>query len=487
MDEFIKQQIHAQSRRGFLKKTSLGFGAIALSSLLGPSPVLGSSLRKDHLLNKNILNNTHFPAKAKRIIYLFQSGGPSQLETFDYKPTLAKWHGKEIPSSVQGTQRNSGMVFSQSSFPLVQSIYDFKQYGQSGAWVSEIFPHTAKIVDELCIIKSMRTEAINHEPAVMFVQTGSQQSGRPSIGSWLSYGLGSDNKDLPNFVVMLSQGGGAQPLNSAAWANGFLPSHHQGVQFRSGKDPVLYLNNPEGVHPQDRRKALDHIQKLNNHQFDIWQDPEIQSKINQYEMAYRMQSSVPEAVDVSEEPDYIYDLYGENAKTPGTYAYNCLQARRLAEKDVKFIQLYHTGWDQHGSLPRGIKKQAMDTDQATAGLIMDLKQRGLLEDTLVIWGGEFGRTSFSQGRLTADNYGRDHHPGCFTMWMAGAGVKAGSVYGETDEFSYNVVKDEVHVHDFQATLLHLLGMDHERLTFKHQGRRYRLTDVHGHVVKKILA
>ncbi|GLR18430.1 sulfatase [Portibacter lacus] len=465
----------------------MGFGAIALSSLLAPSSLLGNATQPQALLNNRLVNGTHFHAKAKRIIYLFQSGGPSQLESFDYKPQLAKWHGKEIPPSVQGTQRNSGMVFSQSSFPLVQSIYDFKQYGQSGAWVSEIFPHTAKIVDDLCIIKSMRTDAINHEPAVMFAQTGSQQSGRPSIGSWLSYGLGSDNKDLPNFVVMLSQGGGAQPLNSAAWANGFLPSHHQGVQFRSGKDPVLYLNNPEGVNAQDRRKALDHIQQLNSHQYDIWHDPEIQSKINQYEMAYRMQSSVPDAVDVSEEPDYTYELYGENARTPGTYAYNCLQARRLAEKDVKFIQLYHTGWDQHGSLPSGMKRQALDTDQATAGLITDLKQRGLLEDTLVIWGGEFGRTSFSQGRLTETNYGRDHHPGCFSMWMAGAGVKAGTVYGETDEFSYNVIKDEVHIHDFHATILHLLGIDHERLTFKHQGRRYRLTDVHGRVVKGVLA
>jgi hypothetical protein len=379
------------------------------------------------------------------------------------------------------------MVSDQSTFPLVKSIYDFKQYGESGAWVSEIFPYTAKVVDELCIVKSMITEAINHEPAVMFMQTGSQLSGRPSIGSWLSYGLGSDNENLPNFVVLLSKSPGSQPLNSNSWGNGFLPSHHQGIQFRSGKDPVLYLNNPHGVDDHDRRRALDHIGKLNEHQFDLWQDPEIQSKISQYEMAYKMQNSVPEAVDTSEEPDYIYELYGEDARIPGTYASNCLQARKLAERDVKFIQLYHMGWDQHGSLPRGIKRQAMSTDQATAGLIQDLKQRGLLEDTLVVWGGEFGRTSFSQGRLTADNYGRDHHPGCFSMWMAGAGVKKGTVYGETDEFSYNVAKNPVHVHDFQATLLHLLGIDHEKLTFKHQGRRFRLTDVHGHVVNELLA
>ena len=489
MEDFKKHMEFMETRRGFLKKSALGFGSVALASLMGPSSLYGNDLMDGGTKNLmgGALGGTHFPAKAKRVIYLFQSGGPSQLETFDYKPELAKWHGKEIPPSVQGTQRNSGMVSSQSTFPLVKSIYDFKQYGQSGAWVSEIFPYTAQVVDDLCIINSMRTDAINHEPAVMFLQTGSQLSGRPSIGSWLSYGLASDNKNLPNFVVLLSKGGGAQPLSSAAWGNGFLPSHHQGVQFRSGKDPVLYLNNPHGVHDEDRRRALDYVSQLNNHQYDVWKDPEIQSKINQYEMAYKMQNSVPDAVDTKEEPDYIYKLYGEDAKIPGTYAANCLQARRLVERNVKFIQLYHMGWDQHGGLPGGIKRQAMDTDRATAGLIKDLKQRGLLEDTLVVWGGEFGRTSFSQGRLTADNYGRDHHPGCFTMWMAGAGVKAGMVYGKTDEFSYNVVQDEVHVHDFQATLLHLLGIDHEKLTFKHQGRRFRLTDVHGHVIKDILS
>jgi len=490
MEDFKKHMEFMDTRRGFLKKSALGFGSIALSSLLGPtSSLYGNDLLGGAPHNNlgGVLGTTHFPAKAKRVIYLFQSGGPSQLETFDYKPELAKWHGKEIPPSVQGTQRNSGMVSSQSTFPLVKSIYDFQQYGQSGAWVSEIFPYTAQVVDDLCIINSMRTDAINHEPAVMFMQTGSQQSGRPSIGSWLSYGLASDNKNLPNFVVLLSKGGGAQPLSSAAWGNGFLPSHHQGVQFRSGKDPVLYLNNTHGAHDEDRRRALNYISELNGHQYDIWKDTEIQSKINQYEMAYKMQNSVPEAVDTKEEPDHIYKLYGDDARIPGTYAANCLQARRLAERDVKFIQLYHMGWDQHGGLPDGIKKQALGTDQATAGLIKDLKQRGLLEDTLVVWGGEFGRTSFSQGRLTANNYGRDHHPGCFTMWMAGAGVKAGMVYGKTDEFSYNVIENEVHVHDFQATLLHLLGMDNEKLTFKHQGRRYRLTDVHGHVVKDILS
>ena len=469
-----------ETRREFLGKSIMGLGSIALSGLLNPTSVYGSK-------NANgILGAGHFPAKVKRVIYLFQSGAPSQLETFDYKPALVKWHGIEIPDEIRGTQRNSGMVANQSTFPLVKSIYGFKQYGNSGAWVSEILPHTAKIADDICIIKSMYTESINHEPAVMFMQTGSQVSGRPSIGSWLSYGLGSDNEDLPNFIVMISKGGGAQPLNSASWGNGFLESHHQGVQFRSGTDPVLYLSNPAGIDTKDRRRALDYIKRMNEHQQELSGDQEVTSKIRQYEMAYRMQSSVPGVVDVSGEPDYIYKMYGEDARIPGTYAANCLLARRLAEKNVKFIQLYHMGWDQHGNLPSGIKRQANDTDQASAALVQDLKQRGLLEDTLVIWGGEFGRTSFSQGKLTTNNYGRDHHPGCFSMWMAGAGVKPGISYGETDELSYNVVKDGVHVHDFQATLLHLMGIDHERLTYKYQGRRFRLTDVHGKVIRGIL-
>ena len=471
------------NRRSFLTKTSLGLGALALGSLLEPLSLVGKAATS----LKGEPGKFHFPPKVKRVIYLFQSGGPSQMELFDYKPALDKWHGTEIPDSLRATQRNSGMVASQSTFPLVRSIYDFQQQGKSGIWMSELLPHTAKIADEICVIKSMYTEAINHEPAVMMMQTGSQLTGRPSIGSWLSYGLGSENQNLPGFVVLISKGGGAQPLNSSAWSNGFLASHHQGVQFRSGKDPVLYLNNPYGVHPENRREALDLIKELNQHQHDIWGDPEIQSKINQYEMAFRMQTSVPEVVDLSNEPEYIYQMYGEDARTPGTYAANCLLARKLAEQDVRFIQLYHMGWDQHGNLPKGIKYQTEGTDQATAALVMDLKQRGLLDDTLVIWGGEFGRTCFSQGQLTNDNYGRDHHPGCFTIWLAGGGIKQGFTYGETDEFSYNVAQDGVHVHDFHATLLHLLGMDHERLTFKHQGRRYRLTDVHGKVVKGILS
>ncbi|MBX2842445.1 MAG: DUF1501 domain-containing protein [Flammeovirgaceae bacterium] len=471
------------NRRDFLRKTTMGLGGVALGSLFANTKALGNSFSQ----NFQPIQGPHFAPKAKRVIYLFQSGGPSQIELFDYKPKLREMHGQEIPDSVRGEQRLSGMVSNQATFPLVGSHYDFVQYGKNGAWVSELFPHTAKVVDDLCIIKSMHTEAINHEPAVIFFQTGSQQTGRPSIGSWLSYGLGSDNENLPAFVVLVSKGSGAQPLNASSWGNGFLPSYHQGVQFRSGKDPVLYLNNPEGIDVTDRRRALDYMKDLNKVQQELWGDPEIESKINQYEMAYRMQTSVPETVDLSNEPDYIFDMYGEDARKPGTYAANCLLARRLAEQDVRFIQLYHMGWDQHGNLPNGIKRMAQTSDQATAALITDLKQRGLLEDTLVVWGGEFGRTSFSQGRLTKENYGRDHHPRCFTMWMAGAGVKAGYVHGETDDFSYNVAKDGVHVHDFQATLLHLMGMDHERLTFKHQGRRYRLTDVHGEVVKAILA
>jgi len=453
------EKIH--SRRDFLSKTSLGLGAAALASLINPLSVFGNNkVVPNNPLSGGILGKPHFAPKAKRVIYLFQSGGPSQLELFDYKPMLQKMRGEDLPES---------------------------QRGQSGAWISDLMPHTAKIADDLCFVKSMYTEAINHDPAITFIQTGSQLPGRPSIGSWLNYGLGSDNENLPGFVVLVTKNKYGQPLYSRLWGNGFLPSQHQGVQFRAGKDPVLYLNNPEGITNASRRDQLNYLKKLQEMQFEKIADPEIEARIAQYEMAYRMQTSVPEVTDTSKEPDYIYEMYGEDSRKPGTYAANALLARRLAEKGVKFIQLYHQGWDQHGGLPNGIKNQCKETDQATAALITDLKQRGLLEDTLVVWGGEFGRTSFSQGRLTVNNYGRDHHPGCFTIWMAGAGVKKGMVYGKTDEFSYNVVENPVHVHDFQSTLLHLLGIDHEQLIFKHQGRRFRLTDVHGHVVKDILA
>ncbi len=474
------------NRRHFLSRLSLGIGSAALGTLLGCTGSKDNTVAFDP--TKGILDHTHFAPKVKRVIYLFQSGGPSQMDLFDYKPLLKKMRGEELPESIRMGQRLTGMTANQQSFPLAPSIFDFKQRGQSGAWVSDLMPYTAEVTDELCFIKTMHTEAINHDPAITFFQTGSQQPGRPSIGSWLSYGLGSDNQNLPTFIVLLSRGSQRpQPIYSRLWGNGFLASLHQGVQFRAGKDPVLYLNNPEGINASTRRDVLDYLGKLNEIRMQDFGDPEIQSRIAQYEMAYRMQTSVPEALDLSDEPEETFKLYGEDARRPGTYAANCLLARRLAERDVKFIQLYHLGWDQHNDLPRELTSQCRDTDQASAALVKDLKRRGLLEDTLVVWGGEFGRTNYSQGQLTQDNYGRDHHPRCFTIWMAGGGVKSGITYGETDDFSYNIVKDPVHVHDFQATLLHLMGIDHEKLTFKHQGRRYRLTDVHGKIVKSILA
>jgi hypothetical protein len=485
MEEINKHFLN-NNRRHFLKKMSLGIGGLALGSMIDP---FSSIVEADDSPLKG-MNLPHFAPKAKRVIYLFQSGGPSQLELFDYKPTLVKLRGEELPDSVRKGQRLTGMTSGQASFPLVGSQFKFNQYGESRAWVSELMPYTAKIVDELCFIKSMHTDAINHDPAITFFQTGSQQAGRPSIGSWMSYGLGSLNDNLPTFTVLLSRGTGrplSQPLYSRLWGNGFLSSLHQGVQFRSGKDPVLYLKDPEGMTRSQRRNMLDHLSELNAKQEAAFGDPEINSRVAQYEMAYRMQTSVPETMDIEREPDHIIKMYGEEAAIPGTYAANCLLARRLAEKDVRFVQLYHMGWDQHENLPGQIEKQAKDIDQATAALIMDLKQRGLLEDTLVVWGGEFGRTNYSQGTLTTTNYGRDHHPKCFTMFMAGGGVKPGFTYGETDEFGYNVVKDPVHVHDLQATMMHLMGVDHTKFTHKHQGRRFRLTDVHGHVINDILS
>ena len=476
-------------RRNFLTKTSLGLGAIALNSLMKPNRLFGSSLGNSPLIEKGAGNGLrglpHFVPKAKRIVYLFQSGGPSQFETFDYKPKLYDMFGSDLPGSVRKGQRLTGMSGMQSSLPIVPSLYKFDQYGKSRAWVSELMPYTAQMVDEICFIKSMYTDQINHDPAITFFQTGNQLPGRPSIGSWVSYGLGSDNENLPTFITLVSKNGGGQPLYARLWGNGFLPTEHQGVQFRSGKDPVLFLSDPEGF-SEGRGEMLDYLKRLNEIQYDTYGDPEIQGRIAQYEMAYRMQTSVPEVTDLSDEPEYIFDMYGEESRDPGTYAANCLLARRLLEKGVKFVQLYQRGWDHHIGLPAGVKRHCKMTDQATAALLKDLKQRGMLEDTLVIWGGEFGRTVYSQGKLTASDYGRDHHPRCFTMWMAGAGVKPGFTYGATDDFSYNITENPVHVHDFQATLLHLMGVDHERLTFKHQGRRFRLTDVHGHVIKDIL-
>ncbi|WP_422359611.1 DUF1501 domain-containing protein [Reichenbachiella sp.] len=472
-------------RRQFLTKTSLGLGAMALGSLLGMDKLYGAA--PSPLSGNGLTGLPHFMPKAKRVVYLFQSGGPSQFETFDYKPKLANMFGQDLPSSVRGGQRLTGMSANQSSLPIAPSMYKFDQYGESRAWVSELMPHTAEVVDELCFIKSMHTDQINHDPAITFFQTGHQLPGRPSIGSWMSYGLGSDNNNLPSFIVLNSKNANGQPLYARLWGNGFLPTQHQGVQFRSGADPVLFLNNPEGYDGKDRGEMLEYLRQMNEVQQSAYGDPEINARIAQYEMAYRMQTSVPEITDMSDEPDYIYDMYGEDSRDPGTYAANCLLARRLLEKDVKFVQLYHRGWDQHLHLPSGISGQCKKTDQPTAALIKDLKQRGLLEDTLVIWGGEFGRTVYSQGKLSETNYGRDHHPRCFTMWMAGAGVKSGFTYGATDDFSYNITENPVSVHDFHATLMHLMGVDHERLTFKHQGRRFRLTDVHGHVVKDILS
>ena len=486
------EHLLTMNRRHFLSKMSLGLGSLALGSLLPGCMSENDLLTSTSPTNPlgGILGKPHFSPKIKRIIYLFQSGGPSQLELFDYKPLLREMNGQELPDSVRNGQRLTGMTSGQDSFPLAGSQYNFQQHGENGLWLSDLLPYTSKIADEICVIKSMHTEAINHDPAITFFQTGSQQPGRPSMGAWLSYGLGSENENFPTFTVLLSRGTGrpmGQPLYSRLWGNGFLHSLHQGVQFRSGKDPVLYLQDPPGVARGDRREMLDMLEQLNQMRMEEVNDPEIASRIAQYEMAYRMQTSVPDVMDLSDEPDSVFRMYGSDAAIPGTYAANCLLARRLAERDVRFIQLYHMGWDHHDTLPSQIQKQAQDVDQASAALVMDLKQRGMLEDTLVIWGGEFGRTNYSQGALTATNYGRDHHPRCFSMWMAGGGIKGGMTYGETDDFGYNITKDPVHVHDFQATVMHLLGIDHERLTFKHQGRRFRLTDVSGKVIKDILA
>lgn len=428
----------------------------------------------------------HFRPTAKRVIYLFQSGAPSQMDLFDYKPKLKELIGSELPDSIRQGQRLTGMTSSQESFPIAASMFRFAQRGQSGAWVSDLLPHTAHIADELSFIRTLHTEAINHDPAITFCQTGFQLAGRPSIGSWLSYGLGSENENLPAFVALVS-GSGGQPLYDRLWGSGFLPSRYQGVRFRSVGDPVLYLSNPGGVNRATRRNMLDDLSKLNGMRFKQFQDPEIQTRVAQYEMAFRMQSSVPELTDLSTEPKHTFDLYGEDARQPGTYAYNCLLARRMAERGVRFIQLFERGWDHHTDLPGKIRERTKSTDQASAALVSDLQQRGLLDDTLVVWGGEFGRTVYCQGTLTATNYGRDHHPRCFTVWLTGGGIRRGVTYGTTDDFSYNIVDKPVHVHDLHATILRCLGIDHERLTFRFQGRDYRLTDVHGHVVNDLVA
>jgi hypothetical protein len=481
LPQSIDFELAAQlTRRHFFSRTSTGLGAAALAYLLG-----GEQASAD-VGAGGVLPALHFAPRAKRVIYLFMSGGPSQMDMWDYKPLLNERNGEELPESVRAGQRLTGMSGNQSSLPLAGSIFKFNQHGRNGTWVSDLLPHTARVVDDLCIVKSMFTEAINHDPAITFFQTGSQIAGRPSIGAWLSYGLGSMNDNLPSFCVLVSKNKSGQPIYARLWGSGFLDSVHQGVQLRAGKDPVLYLTNPPGVSAASRRNMLDHLRQLHQMEYERSLDPAVNARIAQYEMAYRMQSSVPDVTNLKDEPEHIFDLYGPDSRDPGTFAANCLLARRLAERDVRFIQLFHRGWDHHGALPKDIRVQCQETDQACAALVTDLKQHGMLDDTLVVWGGEFGRTAYSQGKLTADDYGRDHHPRCFTMWMAGGGVKPGLVHGATDDFSYNITEGGVHVHDLHATLLHQLGIDHEQLTYKFQGRRYRLTDVHGKVVKSLL-
>jgi len=483
----MNQRQDVLNRRIFLGQSTT-VGVAAFSGLLQQQQP--TSAADDVKARTALPGFPNFAPKAKRIIHLFQSGAPSQMDLFDPKPELEKRRGEDLPDSIRRGQRLTTMTSGQAKFPVAPSIFKFAQHGQSGMWMSDLLPSMSSIADEFCMIRSINTEAINHDPAITFSQTGSQLAGRPSIGSWLSYGLGSENEDLPAYVVLTSFGSGRpddQPLYDRLWSSGFLPSKHQGVKFRNRGDAVLYLSNPPGVDAIARRGTLDRIAKLNQKHFEQVGDPEIQTRIAQYEMAFRMQTSVPELLDTSKEPAHVLDSYGPDVKRPGSYAANCLLARRLAERDVRFVQLFHMGWDHHGGLPAAIRGQCKDTDQATAALIKDLKQRGLLNDTLIVWGGEFGRTIYSQGGITADNYGRDHHPRCFTVLLAGAGVKTGTTFGETDDYCYNITRDPVHVHDLNATILHLLGIDHTRLTYRYQGRDFRLTDIHGEVVKGVLA
>ena len=475
----LEARSRLMTRRHFFGKTGNGLGIAALASLL----------EKDGSASPSLAGLPNFPAKAKRVIYLFQHGAPSQLDLFDYKPKLQKIRGTNLPDSIRQGQRLTGMTAYQATFPTAPSVFQFAQHGQSGLWLSELMPHLGGVADRLCVLKSMHTEAINHDPAVTFFQTGFQIAGRPSIGAWIAYGLGSENENLPAFVVMVSQGAasGTQALADRQWGSGFLPTSYQGVKLRSGADPVLYLSNPAGYDETARRRFLDDLAKLNTMEMRQYQDPEIETRISQYELSFRMQRSVPELADLSKEPEATFALYGPDASKPGTFAHNCILARRLAERGVRFIQLFHRGWDQHSNLPSEIRKQCLQTDQPSAALIKDLEQRGMLDDTLVVWGGEFGRTVYSQGVLTEANYGRDHHPRCFTMLLAGGGVKPGISYGETDDFSYNIAENPTDVHDLHATILHCLGVDHTKLTFKFQGRHFRLTDVHGNVVKSVLA
>jgi len=478
----IREAELIETRRHFFGRAATGLGAAALTSLMNPSAFAAPTT--------GALEAPHFAPKAKRVIYLFMSGAPSQLDMWDYKPKMQEWYDKDLPDSIRNGQRITTMTSGQKRFPIAPSTFQFKQHGQHGAWISELLPHTAGVIDDLAVIKTVNTEAINHDPAITYIQTGSQLPGRPSTGAWLSYGLGSMNANLPAFVVLHSTvngGFGGQALYARLWGSGWLSTRHQGVSLRSTGDPVLYLSNPKGISSKTRRRMLDKLAMLNQDRFDEVGDPEIQSRIAQYEMAYRMQTSVPELTDISGETQSTLDMYGPDVMKPGTFAANCLLARRLAERDVRFTQVFIRQWDQHGNLPKDIRRQCGIIDQPCAALINDLKQRGMLQDTLVIWGGEFGRTIYCQGGLTKTNYGRDHHPRCYTKWMAGGGIQGGVVYGETDDFSYNVQENPVHIHDLNATMLHCLGVNHEQLTFKHQGRQFRLTDVHGKVVKPLLA
>ncbi|MEE3370069.1 MAG: DUF1501 domain-containing protein [Planctomycetota bacterium] len=477
----ISPDLNFLHRRQLLQSSSGALGMAALSTLLAREGAGNASGLKPQV--------THFVPRARRVVYLFQSGGPSHLELLDYKPKLAQLHGSELPNSIRQGQRVTGMTSGQRNFPVVAPKFGFQRCGDAGTWLSELLPHTGRVMDDICVIRSMHTEAINHDPAITYIQTGSQQPGRPSLGAWISYGLGSEAEDLPTFTVLISHGSGRdanQGLLERLWGAGFLPSSHQGVKFRSSGDPVLYLNDPPGIDRRFRRRMLDGLARLNQRQLEVTGNPAIAARIAQYELAFRMQQSVPELADFSAEPASTFALYGEASRKPGTFAANCLLTRRMLERGVRFVQLYHRGWDQHGGLPTNMPKQCRDIDQPQAALIQDLKQRGMLDDTLIIWGGEFGRTVYGQGGLKAD-YGRDHHGRCYAMWMAGGGIRGGQVHGETDDYGYNIVRDPVHIHDLNATILHCLGMDHRRLTFRQQGRDYRLTDVHGNVVQSLLS
>lgn len=475
-----------ENRRQFFGRSRIGIGTVALASLLN-NQALGNDSSSKATIFGGLPGLPHFASKAKRVIYLLQSGAPSQVDLFDYKPSLEKLHLTELPDSIRQGQRLTGMTAGQTKFPVVNTPWKFQRHGESGTWLSELLPHMSQVVDDICIVKSMHTEAINHDPAITFFQSGHQQPGRPSIGAWLSYGLGSETENLPSFVVLLSKNSfhQAQPLYDRLWGSGFLPSKYQGVKFRSQGDPVLYLNDPTGRSDATRREMLDRLATLNQIRAEEVGDPEIHSRISQYEMAYRMQTSVPELADISDEPESTFKLYGEEARQPGSHAANCLLARRLAERGVRFIQVFHRGWDHHSNVQKYLPTLAKETDQGSAALIADLKQRNMLDETLVVWAGEFGRTVYSQGN--PNSFGRDHHPRCFSIWMAGGGIKPGISYGQTDDYCYNIAENPVHVHDFHATMLHCLGIDHKQLTYRFQGRDYRLTDVHGHVVQGLLS